>query len=229
MLTYQDLLNDIEKSKNEKLAEFLKPILNTNIAIKGIYSKDIKELIKKYKDIDINDFDLDVYYELNFLYIAIGLKKKKTLKEQIDFIFENSKHIVSWGITDSTFRYFKLKDFEEALPVIQKFINTNDEFLIRYGYLFLFNYVKDKDNLERIFSLFKNSSYFYVKMVEGWVLSSLYIYSNEETYNYLLNSSLDYEIKNIAIRKICDSYRVNKEEKDKLKLLRKRLKEKTIN
>ena len=124
---------------------------------------------------------------------------------------------------------WKLKDFEEALPVIQKFINTNDEFLIRYGYLFLFNYVKDKDNLERIFSLFKNSSYFYVKMVEGRVLSFLYIYSNEETYNYLLNSSLDYEIKNIAIRKICDSYRVNKEDKDKLKLLRKRLKEKITN
>ena len=48
MSTYSELLNDIEKLKNPKLSEFSKNILNTPIEVKGIYSKDVKTLIKKY-------------------------------------------------------------------------------------------------------------------------------------------------------------------------------------
>ena len=225
MGTYSELLNDIEKLKNPKLSEFSKNILNTPIEVKGIYSKDVKTLIKKYKDININDFELDKFYELNFLYFAIGLQQKKTLKEQVDFVFENKEHLLSWGITDSTYQYFKVKDFNGTLPIIKLFISQKEEILIRYGYLFLFNYVKDITIYKSVFNLFKNSDLFYVKMVEAWVLSYLYIYDSKETYQYLLSSNLDLDIKNMAIRKILDSYRVNKDEKEKVKALRTLLKD----
>ena len=225
MGTYSELLNDIEKLKNPKLSEFSKNILNTPIEVKGIYSKDVKTLIKKYKDININDFELDKFYELNFLYFAIGLQQKKTLKEQVDFVFKNRTHLLSWGITDSTYQYFKVKDFNSTLPIIKLFISQKEEFLIRYGYLFLFNYIKDITIYKSVFNLFKNSDLFYVKMVEAWVLSYLYIYDSKETYQYLLSSNLDLDIKNMAIRKILDSYRVNKDEKEKVKALRTLLKD----
>lgn len=225
MGTYSELLNDIEKLKNPKLSEFSKNILNTPIEVKGIYSKDVKILIKKYKDININDFELDKFYELNFLYFAIGLQQKKTLKEQVDFVFKNRTHLLSWGITDSTYQYFKVKDFNGTLPIIKLFISQKEEFLIRYGYLFLFNYIKDITIYKSVFSLFKNSDLFYVKMVEAWVLSYLYIYDSKETHQYLLSSNLDLDIKNMAIRKILDSYRVNKDEKEKVKALRTLLKD----
>ena len=175
MGTYSELLNDIEKLKKPKLSEFSKNILNTSIEVKGIYSKDVKTLIKKYKDININNFELDKFYELNFLYFAIGLQQKKTLKEQVDFVFENKEHLLSWGITDSTYQYFKVSVFEKTLPTIKLFISQKEEFLIRYGYLFLFKFLKDTTIYDTIFVLFKNSDFFYVKMVEAWVLSYLYI------------------------------------------------------
>ena len=225
MGTYSELLNDIEKLKNPKLSEFSKNILNTPIEVKGIYSKDVKTLIKKYKDININDFELDKFYELNFLYFAIGLKQKKTLKEQVDFVFENKEHLFSWGITDSTYQYFKVSVFEKTLPTIKLFISQKEEFLIRYGYLFLFKFLKDTTIYDTVFSLFKNSDFFYVKMVEAWVLSYLYIYDSKETHQYLLSSNLDLDIKNMAIRKILDSYRVNKDDKEKVKALRTLLKD----
>ena len=62
-------------------------------------------------------------------------------------------------------------------------------------------------------------------MVEAWVLSYLYIYDSKETHQYLLSSNLDLDIKNMAIRKILDSYRVNKDEKEKVKALRTLLKD----
>ena len=226
MGTYSELLNDIEKLKNPKLSEFSKNILNTSIEVKGIYSKDVKTLIKKYKDININDFELDKFYELNFLYFAIGLQQKKTLKEQVDFVFENKEHLLSWGITDSTYQYFKVSVFEKTLPTIKLFISQKEEFLIRYGYLFLFKFLKDTAIYDTIFGLFKNSDFFYVKMVEAWILSYLYIYDSKKTYDYLFSSDISFDIKNMAIRKILDSYRVNKEEKVKVKALRTILKEK---
>ena len=226
MGTYSELLNDIEKLKNPKLSEFSKNILNTPIEVKGIYSKDVKTLIKKYKDININDFELDKFYELNFLYFAIGLQQKKTLKEQVDFVFENKEHLLSWGITDSTYQYFKVSVFEKTLPTIKLFISQKEEFLIRYGYLLLFKFLKDTTIYDTIFGLFKNSDFFYVKMVEAWVLSYLYIYDSKKTYDYLFSSDISFDIKNMAIRKILDSYRVNKEEKEKVKALRTILKEK---
>ena len=226
MGTYSELLNDIEKLKNPKLSEFSKNILNTPIEVKGIYSKDVKTLIKKYKDININDFELDKFYELNFLYFAIGLQQKKTLKEQVDFVFENKEHLLSWGITDSTYQYFKVSVFEKSLPTIKLFISQKEEFLIRYGYLLLFKFLKDTTIYDTIFGLFKNSDFFYVKMVEAWVLSYLYIYDSKKTYDYLISSDISFDIKNMAIRKILDSYRVNKEEKEKVKALRTILKEK---
>ena len=226
MGTYSELLNDIEKLKNPKLSQFSQNILNTSIEVKGIYSKDVKTLIKKYKDININDFELDKFYELNFLYFAIGLQQKKTLKEQVDFVFENKEHLLSWGITDSTYQYFKVSVFEKTLPTIKLFISQKEEFLIRYGYLFLFKFLKDTAIYDTIFGLFKNSDFFYVKMVEAWVLSYLYIYDSKKTYDYLFSSDISFDIKNMAIRKILDSYRVNKEEKEKVKDLRTIIKEK---
>ena len=226
MGTYSELLNDIEKLKNPKLSQFSQNILNTSIEVKGIYSKDVKTLIKKYKDININDFELDKFYELNFLYFAIGLQQKKTLKEQVDFVFENKEHLLSWGITDSTYQYFKVSVFEKTLPTIKLFISQKEEFLIRYGYLFLFKFLKDTAIYDTIFGLFKNSDFFYVKMVEAWVLSYLYIYDSKKTYDYLFSSDISFDIKNMAIRKILDSYRVNKEEKEKVKALRTIIKEK---
>lgn len=226
MSTYSELLNDIEKVKNPKLSEFSKNILNTPIEVKGIYSKDVKTLIKKYKDININDFELDKFYELNFLYFAIGLQQKKTLNEQVEFVFKNKEHLLSWGITDSTYQYFKVGVFENTLPTIKLFISQKEEFLIRYGYLLLFKFLKDTTIYDSIFGLFKNSDFFYVKMAEAWILSYLYIYDSKKTYDYLFSSDISFEIKNMAIRKILDSYRVNKEEKEKVKALRTILKEK---
>lgn len=226
MGTYSELLNDIEKLKKPKLSEFSKNILNTSIEVKGIYSKDVKTLIKKYKDININDFELDKFYELNFLYFAIGLQQKKTLIEQVDFVFENKEHLLSWGITDSTYQYFKVSVFEKTLPTIKLFISQKEEFLIRYGYLLLFKFLKDTTIYDTIFGLFKNSDFFYVKMAEAWILSYLYIYDSKKTYDYLFSSDISLDIKNMAIRKILDSYRVNKEEKEKVKVLRTILKEK---
>lgn len=226
MNSYEELLNNLESKEKTKSAEFFGSILNLSKPLKvyGLYSKEIKDFIKKYKDIDLSLFELNKIYEVNFLYFSIALKRIKTIDDQIDFIFKNKDALVSWAITDSTYQYLKIKTFEEAKPIINVFLNSKDEFLIRYGYLILFMFLKDEENLNYMFNLFKNSEYFYVEMVEAWVLSYLYIYFPKETLNYLENSELSLSIKTKTIRKVLDSYRVSKENKDLIKEYRNKIK-----
>ena len=181
-------------------------------------------MTKKYIDIDISSFNLNESYEINLLYFSIGLKQIRSFDEQVEFLKKNISLIDSWAITDSTYQYLKEVDFFDALPTIKEFISSDKEFLIRYGYLMLFNYLKDEKYFNEITSLFKNSDYFYVQMVEAWLLSYLFVYFPEKSYKFLVNSKISKTIKKMTIQKAIDSFRVSVETKDKLKAYRKELK-----
>ena len=224
MSNFNDLHNDVLSLKNDKNAKFASTILKTKLKVLGLYTKDIKLLTKKYIDIDVSTFNLNESYEINLLYFSIGLKQIKNFDEQVEFLKTNVYLIDSWAITDSTYQYLKVADFFEALPIIKEFISSDKEFLIRYGYLMLFNYLKDEKYFNEITSLFKNSDYFYVQMVEAWLLSYLFVYFPEKAYKFLVNSKLSKTIKKMTIQKAIDSFRVSVETKDKLKAYRKELK-----
>ena len=56
-----------------------------------------------------------------------------------------------------------------------------------------------------------------MKMAVAWAISVCYVKFPKETFQYLKTDHLDDFTHNKAIQKICESYRVSKEEKEKLK------------
>ena len=215
-LTYNDLLIDLEKLKNEKNILFSKKILNTKLDLFGLKTKQVLEVAKKYKDIDVSTFELDKYYEVNYLYFYIYLKKNKNIDDQINFLIVNRSHLENWAIVDGTSKLlvdFKLKDSK-------KFLKFNDEFIVRYPYICMLKFTKNLQNLDEIFSYLKNDDRYYVKMGEGWLLSYCFINHFDETYKYYENTTIDKSILLIGIQKAIDSFRVSEENKLKLKELR---------
>ena len=218
-LTYNDLLIDLEKLKNEKNILFSKKILNTKLDLFGLKTKQVLEVAKKYKDIDVSTFELDKYYEANYLYFYIYLKKNKNIDDQINFLIANRSHLENWAIVDGTSKllvHFKLKDSK-------KFLKFNDEFIVRYPYICMLKFTKNLQNLNEIFSYLKNDDRYYVKMGEGWLLSYCFINHFNETYKYYENTTIDKSILLIGIQKAIDSFRVSEENKLKLKELRRTL------
>ena len=215
-LTYNDLLIDLEKLKNEKNILFSKKILNTKLDLFGLKTKQVLEVAKKYKDIDVSTFELDKYYEVNYLYFYIYLKKNKNIDDQINFLIVNRSYLENWAIVDGTSKLlvdFKLKDSK-------KFLKFNDEFIVRYPYICMLKFTKTLQNLDEIFSYLKNDDRYYVKMGEGWLLSYCFINHFDETYKYYENTTIDKSILLIGIQKAIDSFRVSEENKLKLKELR---------
>ena len=214
-----------ELKEGQDFIDFGAKILKTNLKLLGVKSANIKKLIKKYQNEEIDNFKRNESYETNLIYYCIGLSKQKTLDEIYNFIFNNKDLVDSWALTDTAYKYAKLpKLLNETLPLIDKLINDNDEFVIRFGYLFMFSFIKEKENLNEIFSRFKNTEYFYVLMVEAWLISYLLIYYFDETYEFIREADLNLNIKLKSISKGIDSYRIPKENKNKLKGLRNYLK-----
>lgn len=182
MNDYEIILKELNEKRSYKLVEFSSKIIRTKFQLIGSYSTDIKNIFKKYKTIDLKSFNEFKYYEMNLIYITYGLKQNKTIEEQIKFLLDNKDIIDCWAIVDSTAKLIKTKPINEELKMLDILASSNEEFLIRYKYIKLFDYV-NKDNLEIIFNSIINSEFYYVLMGEAWLLADCYIkYPNETFY-----------------------------------------------
>ena len=61
---------------------------------------------------------------------------------------------------------------------------------------------------------------YYVQMAESWLIAELAIYEPEAVYVWFQKNDLKYNINGKAIQKICDSFRISEDWKQKYKELR---------
>jgi len=106
---------------------------------------------------------------------------------------------------------------------IQKYIESDKEFEIRFGIVMLLDYYIDEEYLEKDFGIFDSiiSKDYYVQMAVAWALSICLIKFYDKTIKYLKTSNLDKFTYNKALQKAIESYRINKSQKEYLKSLKK--------
>lgn len=215
---YLSLLKEASLDK-----EFAKRVLNTKLEVIGVKTPILKKIAKENLNYKFNDIKNNHYYEMVFLYFYINLfNLKKDINKQIEFIKNNINLIDSWAIVDSTVQLLENIDFK----IIKYLVNEEEVFLRRYGYVSMLDLIKNKNNLEIIFSLIDSDERYYVLTAEGWLLSYGLIFHFEETFDFIKNKQFSLKIKQVAIQKAIDSYRVSSENKSRLKTLRKELKTK---
>ena len=88
--------------------------------------------------------------------------------------------------------------------------------------MILLNYYLCDEYIDKVINLIENYTYnfYYSNMALSWLLSVMFIKYENKTYNLLSNDNLCAFVKNKAIDKINDSYRVAKYKKSFLKKLR---------
>ena len=222
--TYQEFINYLYALSDDKYKKFNDKIVMTkyktigvrvpilrNIA-KEISKSDFKNLFEFTKKTDI----FEVVFIEGVLYSYIkDFDQVKTL------IFDYSKRIDTWALTDMISSSLKIikKNKNNSLDLIDKLIKEEYVFSKRLGYILLLNYYMDKEYLNLIFDYIikEKSENYYVKMGIAWLLSIMYIKFPNETYEFLKIGKLDEFTLRKTISKINDSYRVNKETKEKLK------------
>lgn len=225
--TYKEFITDLTKLSDSNYLNFNKKLVFTKYKMLGIRVPLIRKLAKKISKTNIksylNSSSFSTYEEILLYGILISY-----LDSLDDFNYYLEKFlpmIDNWAICDMTVCGFKIisKSQKYFFKKIRKYLNSNEEFIVRVGLIMLMNFYLTDEYIDEIFNLIDNinSDKYYVNMAIAWLISELYIKHKEKTVKYLKNNKLDKFTHNKAISKIKDSYRVTKEEKDNLTALKK--------
>lgn len=155
------------------------------------------------------------------IYYYVSLQQIKSVEARMDFIHENLL-FNDWWHTDQLISYVADLDFDTALNYARGYIRSEDPFIRRWGYV-LFISRLGRGHAGALLMLMHNDDHYYVQMAEAWLITELAVTEPETVHQWLADCGLHYNICGKAIQKICDSFRISPQWKERFKVLRKNL------
>lgn len=225
---YQEFLTFLHTKIDPKYQSFHQNLVPDKEGILGIRIPELKKIAKEislgnYKSF-LKENTHSTYEETTIHGLILGyinLPFKDLLIELEEFI----PYIDNWATNDvvcANLKAFK-KNQEEGFKRIQKYLKSKNPWKIRFGLVLLLDHYINDTYIKTILELSNQvkSEEYYVKMANAWLLSICYIKYPNETFKFFQNNDLDNWTHNKAIQKTCESLRVSKEEKEKLRKLKK--------
>ncbi len=222
-------------SKNESVNDFErhKRIISSNQNLIGISMKNIRDVAgfiskncaESFLAISKNKKPSECFYE-ETLIEGLVIAKTKNLDEQIEMLKEWVKKIDNWATCDSVVTTLKLLNkSKDKMKYFDEFIDlsfSNQEFVSRFGIVTLMSVYLDRKNINKILEIIKeiNHDGYYVKMAQAWLVAEAFLVDEKAVYKLLEEKILDAFVQNKSISKCRDSFRIYKEDKEKLKMLR---------
>ena len=211
-----------------KYKEFHSSLCPNIDKIIGVRVPELRKMAKEIAAQDYMEFFEQVqneyYEELLLQGLVIGYAKIP-IEEAFRYLKKFVPKINSWAVCDTTCSNLKVtkKHMEEMWQFLENYINSKSEYEIRFALVMYLNYYLTDEYIDKIlYKLDKiaNNEY-YVQMAIAWLISFAYIKQKEKTEKFLLKNNLDRFTQNKSIQKIWESYRVSKEDKEKIKKYKK--------
>lgn len=184
----------------------------------------IRGYVKKNADASLLREHVLTQQQFHRIYFYVSLEQMKDVDERMAFIHENLL-FSDWWHTDELIGFVADLDFEAALKYAAEYIKSEEPFVRRWGYV-LFISRLGRGHSEQLLPLMKNDGHYYVQMGEAWLIAELAVSEPEAVHKWMASCGLDYKICGKAIQKICDSFRISQDWKEKFKELRASLKSK---
>lgn len=184
---------------------------------------------KMAKDIYDNEYVEEFLYELphkyqeeNILHGIILTLRYKNIDILLDKLDMFLPYMDNWAVTDVISPKLFKKYPDKVYDKIKEWINSRDEYTIRFGVVTLLQfYLDDNFELEILELVSKiNSDYFYVNMAISWFYSFALIKQYDSTIKYFEDKKLDVWIHNKSLQKALESYRISKDRKEYLRSLK---------
>lgn len=219
----QTLRGKLAESVDEKYKKFHQSLVPGLSNMLGVRMPKVRELAKwaskQNWEAEWDDLSNDCYEELMIKGILIGYGKLNQ-EEQTAYLEKYVPLINNWGICDcccSTWKFMR-KNQEYWFDFLKPYLESENEFEVRFAVVAILDHFINDAYTDRLFQAFDvvRQEGYYVKMAIAWAVSVCYIKYPEKTWEYLQKKSLDDFTHNKAIQKIRESYRVSKEEKDRL-------------
>lgn len=220
MMDIIDLLKNNSDEGYDKFNKSLIPGVGKTYGVRVPVLRQIAEDLMKEDWISYLHTKSDSQEELMIKAIIIQ-KAKMDMKERLKYSDEFIPLIDNWAVSDIFCGKWKLSENEneDLWKFCTELMKSDDEFKMRVGIVMMMKNHLDDKHIEEILKIaieFYHPGYYY-RMGVAWCLSFAYTEYPELTEKAILSGKLDADVLNKTVRKICDSYRVNKECKERLK------------
>lgn len=223
---------ELKKYSEEKYKKFSSALIPGVNNILGVRLPMLRKIAKEIAKNDWQKFisNLDVNGEEYMEDTLLAGLVLSYIKEDFDLMLNLTKNFVpkikNWAVCDCFCNGLKFvnKNKKAAFKFLIPYLESDEEYKLRFGVVMLLSHFIEPDFIDEVLKILFNikSDYYYAKMAVAWGISICYIKFPQKTLKYLKNNSLDDFVHNKAISKIIESFRVSKENKEKLKLLRRK-------
>ena len=183
---------------------------------------DLDRLIGRYvkAKADVSALRPYILTEQQFhrIYFYVSLEQLKAVEERMAFI-HNNLLFSDWWHTDQLIGYVSDLDFDVALQYAAGYVHSEDPFIRRWGYV-LFISKLCRGHAAQLLPLTHDDEHYTVQMAQAWLVAELAVFEPEAVYRWFAENDLKYNINGKVIQKICDSFRICDEWKEKYKQLR---------
>lgn len=224
----EDIVEELLKLSDQKYKEFHSGLCpNTNNII-GVRIPKLRQIAKRIAKLAPEEFLKtidDTYYETVMLYGMVIGYMDTTLEERKRYLDIFVPKIDNWAICDcctSTYK-FTNKNLEEMWKYMQKYMQSNQEFEIRFAIVMMMDYYLNDQYIDEVLEVLKQIHHegYYVKMGIAWLISVAFVKYEEKTREFLSNHHLDDFTYQKSLQKIIESNRVSNEVKDEIRKMKK--------
>lgn len=228
------IIDELIMLKDEKYKEFNKKLCpDTNLEMLGIRVPILRKFaqkILKSNEYNIEEFlknkDIKFFEEVQLKGFIIGYKKTG-FENKLKLIEEFISYIDSWAITDTFVPTLKIKkeNLKDYWNFILKYINSEKEFEVRFSIVSMLDYFIIDQYVDKVIEILNNVSNegYYVKMAVAWTLAEIGIKYNGKAMQFLKGkNNLDKFTYNKTLQKMIESYRIDKEQKDVLRMMKRK-------
>lgn len=201
-------------------AEFNKKFITSKYEIAGVRIPELKKFAKEvepeYIDLEANNL---THEEILLYGFAAGWIKSED--EQLEYLENILPYIDNWATCDCIVSALKKLTGEKSYKYLCNLLSDSREFYVRVGIVAMMRNFLKTEKIEEVLSRIEKIKLenYYVKMAIAWLYCELCIIDIERGKKQIEKTS-DKFIRNKAISKACDSFRVDKPQKEELQKLR---------
>lgn len=217
-----DYMSVIISNADPSYKEFHSNIVPGIGKIYGVRSPIMRKLAKSILKDDWKAFlkEESTCYETTSLRALIIATAPMDTEERMKYTRSFVPEIDNWAHCDLFCAEWKTGNDDDILwKYVLELMESNREFMMRTGAVMILNHFIDEEHIDeclRLLSEKYHEGYYYI-MGAAWALSFCYLKFPEKTESVLFSNRIDIGIRNKAVQKICESYRVATEDKERLR------------
>lgn len=214
MITYKDVLFELNANADEKYKDFIAKLVPTieKDTIIGVRMGDLRRLareIRKEANFDIFNEAKFYYREEKLLYALCLFKMSESFDKAMEALDEFLPYIDSWEVTDLIAGEIIIDEahIDKAFQKALSYVHSSDEYTIRLGLVIMNKKFNDSAHIEKILDALKSKSLdtYYVNMAAAWLLCELYFTDKAKVDEFLSSESISMDIKKMTRQKIRES------------------------